>query len=131
MVVDDDPISNMLCEHILRRLPVESEIQLYAEPMEALKAIEENYKEPNHNKATVLFLDINMPSMSGWDFLAAFEQLSSHIQRQFRIYMLSSSVDQRDKEQARANQLVSGFVVKPLKLPDLGELLAGSGESRS
>jgi len=114
MVVDDDRTTTMLCNHALSRFAKESLIKLYTNPETALKAIEEEYNKKDVTLSTVLFLDINMPHMNGWEFLEVFKNFNEDIQKHFAIYMLSSSIDIRDKEKAEGNPLVSGFISKPL-----------------
>ena len=122
IVVDDDRTSNVICTHTVRKLFKENLITIFSEPEDALKNIEEEYGNADKNIATVLFLDINMPSMSGWEFLEMFKNFSADIQKQFTIYMLSSSVDEDDKEKAEKNALVSGFISKPLTLSKLNDI---------
>jgi two-component system, chemotaxis family, chemotaxis protein CheY len=90
-------------------------IKLYTEPETALKEIKEEVLA-DENTTTVLFLDINMPSMTGWEFLESFKDFRTEIRQRFTIYILSSSVDDRDKEMADSNPFVSGFLSKPLPI---------------
>lgn len=122
IVVDDDRTSNLICKHTLRRFFKENLIAIFTEPEDALKAIEEEYIKTDKNASIVLFLDINMPSMSGWEFLEVFKNFNTHIQKQFTIYMLSSSVGCDDAEKAEKNTFVSGFISKPLTLAKLKEI---------
>jgi response regulator RpfG family c-di-GMP phosphodiesterase len=55
-----------------------------------------------------------MPTWSGWDFLDKFEMLDAQIKNQIKVYMLSSSVDPKDMEKAKANSNVVDYIVKPL-----------------
>jgi len=61
-----------------------------------------------------LFIDVNMPTMSGWEFLEYFEGLDDRVKSAIQIYILSSSVDERDLERALGNENVKAFLVKPL-----------------
>ena len=54
-----------------------------------------------------------MPSLDGWEFLDVFEQFDQEIKRHFKIYMLSSSVDHRDRERALSNKNVYAYIEKP------------------
>jgi len=63
-----------------------------------------------------------MPVMMGWEFLDEFKKLSSGIQNHFKIYILSSSVDERDKERAAREPLVEGFISKPISKDRLIQL---------
>lgn len=118
MVVDDNRTNNLICEYAIRKFSAEAEVELFTEPEVALDKIKNEYRH-DKNDLTVLFLDINMPSMTGWDFLEALKDLSEEVQKSFLIYILTSSVDERDKEKARINPLVTGFYSKPLTLPNI------------
>lgn len=74
---------------------------------------------------TTLFLDINMPTMSGWEFLEAFERFDALIKEQYNIYILSSSVNIGDINAAKANPLVIGFLEKPLNQGMLAKIFNG------
>ena len=121
LVVDDDPINNRLCDRIIRKKFPDVDIKLFENPELALSFIEEEYMMQKEFH-TFLFLDINMPSMTGWEFLEKFETFDESIHNQFTINILSSSVDERDIEKASSNGFVSGFQSKPLMLTRLHEI---------
>lgn len=114
MVIDDEPVNNIICEAMLRRVFGDIVVKSFNVAELAMSYISQEYGPSHSGVRTVLFLDINMPTMTGWEFLEEFKLLDQHIQKQFTIYILSSSVDQRDKDRASVNSLVSGFVCKPL-----------------
>jgi two-component system chemotaxis response regulator CheY len=87
-----------------------------------LDFIKAEFEQDATKPQTVLFLDINMPVLTGWDFLAAFEKFSATVKERIKIYMLSSSVDQRDKDRAASNQYVKDYIVKPLSKDRLMQL---------
>ena len=116
MVVDDDSTNNLLCGYAIKRLFSEAKITLFTNPETALGAIEEDYGKSTDAMPTILLLDINMPTMTGWDFLDIFRDFDEKVRNQFVIYILSSSVDERDMKKAEANIFVSGFLSKPLSL---------------
>jgi len=55
-----------------------------------------------------------MPDITGWEFLDIFKDFNENIRSFFTIYMLSSSVDYKDKNLATENPLVEGYIEKPL-----------------
>jgi len=123
IVVDDDPMNNMICRHAISRFNGDAEILLFTQPEEALSRIEESYGNAVQHVETILFLDINMPTMSGWEFLEVFKDLKGLAHPDIDIYILSSSIDQSDKEKAARNEFVKGYLPKPLNLPMIHELM--------
>ena len=122
IVVDDDKTSNMICEFSIRRFSAETEIKTFIDPETALAYIEKLYDDKSINTPTVLFLDINMPLLSAWDFLEIFKKFAPHIKEQFVIYILTSSIDYRDKEKADTNLLVHGSLCKPLSTLTISQI---------
>ncbi|HEX2787840.1 MAG TPA: response regulator [Ignavibacteria bacterium] len=114
IIVDDDPLNNKLCRHILKITTSGSEISDYLYPSEALDFIKSTKLETEDDASSIIFLDLNMPLISGWDFLDVFSQFDDRIKAQYKIYILSSSIDERDKERARKNPHVLQFISKPL-----------------
>ncbi|MDQ3191020.1 MAG: response regulator [Bacteroidota bacterium] len=112
IVVDDDPINNMVCRMVIERLAPKADIQTFTIPEEGFAYISKQYLTTDN--PTALFLDINMPSWSGWDFLDHFENLDYNIKKQFQIHLLSSSIDPNDKKRAAENKNVKSFIEKPL-----------------
>jgi CheY-like chemotaxis protein len=70
-----------------------------------------------------LFLDINMPFVDGWMFLEDFTTLKSSLAKDISIYMVTSSIDQRDLNRAKSFSEVTDFIIKPISLERFQELL--------
>lgn len=108
LLIDDDNSINKLNQIILSRLVNEPvEIISFNKADRALESII-NEKDEKH----IIFLDVNMPMMSGWDFLQALKD--EGILANKEIYMLTSSVDPKDEERALNEFKINGFAVKPL-----------------
>jgi CheY-like chemotaxis protein len=71
----------------------------------------------------IILLDINMPVLDGWDFLAQFDPYKKVLSKQPKIYMISSSVDDRDMERAEKNENISKYISKPLDETILKEMM--------
>ena len=123
IVIDDDLVSNMLCRIVINSALGPSEIQIFSDAETGLGYIEKEYAG-NKNGVTVLFLDINMPNWSGWEFLENFEKLNEKIKKQIKIYMFSSSVDLKDIERARSNPNVVDYIVKPLTTKVVSQIIS-------
>jgi CheY-like chemotaxis protein len=86
-----------------------ADIRSFTEPEEGLAYVQ-NIQDP-----TILFLDINMPTLTGWEFLEQYEKFGEDLKERVKIFILSSSLDYRDRDKAAANKHVKGFLSKPLE----------------
>jgi CheY-like chemotaxis protein len=123
IVVDDDPMNNLICKHAIHKFDNGAEVLLFTEPEKALVVIKETYENLTQSTETVLFLDINMPTMSGWEFLEIFRDLNGSVHSQIEIYILSSSIDENDKKKAMHNAFVKGYLPKPLSVQMINEIM--------
>jgi CheY-like chemotaxis protein len=112
IVVDDDAVNNLLCSIFIEEAAGNVELQIFEAAERALEFITKEYSGTVN--PTILFLDINMPTWSGWDFLDNFEKLDDKIKKQFKIYMFSSSINPADKQRATQNANVVDYIEKPL-----------------
>ena len=119
IVVDDDRTNNLICEYTIKKFNNTAEIKAFTDPREALQFIA---KEQNYDgNATILFLDINMPIMSGFEFIEEFRILRKDVTERYHIYMLSSSI--KDFSSRAENfPMVKTFLSKPLKLSHLQDI---------
>lgn len=120
IVVDDDVTSNMICEFMIKRLDREADIKMFAVPEEGLTFLKTEFSSRSKSEtlSTVLFLDVNMPSMTGWEFLDEFLQFNEWVKVPFTIYILSSSIEDFTKE-AKIYPFIQGFLSKPLNITNL------------
>jgi two-component SAPR family response regulator len=112
IIVDDDPLNNTICSLMLKRTLHEAGIKTFERPQEGLVFIQSNINRSISH--SVLFLDINMPTLTAWDFLGQYECFSEEIKKQISIYLFSSSISQQDRDKAKSYQSVKGFIFKPL-----------------
>ena len=113
IIIDDDRVNNFICKQVIIELVGNVEINTFADPEEGFNYLTKNSSIDPYT-TTILFLDINMPSLSGWEFLERLEQHNDGNMSKTKIYMLSSSVNENDILRARSNTLICDYVVKPL-----------------
>jgi len=118
MVIDDDKTNNLICSLIIKKFNKNANVELYLDPEKALTAIAVDFSNEMNPKPIILFLDINMPNMSGFEFLDEFLKLDTEIHQYFSIYMLSSAIEDFQVE-AKKYPIVQGFLSKPLKISHL------------
>lgn len=117
MVIDDDEISIMLTNILLEDSSTFQEIGTYMDGKYALEFLKAEYSKDAHY---IIFLDINMPLMNGWEFLDEIKNFTS--QQNTSVFMLSSSTDKLDIDKANDVDLVKGFFSKPLKKENLNKI---------
>lgn len=113
-LIDDDVINNILNERLMKKHYPNIPCKTFINAEEALMLLE---NEPSV-QPDIIFLDINMPGMNGWDFLDALHQIS----KQIPVYMLSSSIDPSDHEKAGQYAMVREFISKPLREENLRKI---------
>lgn len=122
-LVDDDRIYQFTTERLLQRLGIDIHFIWFRDGEEAIEYI-------NKNKATadalpdILIVDINMPYMDGWQFLDEFKELKPQFAKPIDIYMVSSSIDDRDMLRARSIAEVRDYVEKPITREKLMVILS-------
>jgi CheY-like chemotaxis protein len=117
LIVDDDYASNYLTEMILQDLQITEHIYLARNGKEALDLIKDYCQDDRQPTLSpcpqLIFLDINMPVMDGFEFLEEFEKLDYIKKNPIPILLLTTSTNLRDIEKAKGYQ-VSAYIEKPL-----------------
>ncbi|MFY0672907.1 MAG: response regulator [Bacteroidia bacterium] len=121
-LVDDDEINNFICTNILRKISFCDDVVAYESGTEAIDALKDAINNGQNDIPDVIFLDINMPIMNGWDFLEEFKGLKSQIEKKVSLFMLSSSIYQADVEKSKQYDDVVDFVTKPLNADVLNDI---------
>ena len=115
LLIDDDDIIGIVHPAIINQVFPESEVIVIKSCMEALDYFKEQLAA-NIPAPDVIFLDINLPKMNGFEFLEQLSEKDLSFLKHTQIYMLSSSIDQRDMAKVEANKNITGFIGKPLTM---------------
>lgn len=119
ILIDDDPMNNLICKLTIEMTLGQTDVKAFVNPENGLEYIQAEFSDPQSDESALLLLDINMPIMSGWEFLEMFDNLDFGIKDKIKVCILSSSIDERDKERSYANKNVIEFLVKPLTDRDI------------
>lgn len=122
MLIDDNPHDNFFHERVIRKMDCTQLILAFQAAKDALDFIREKNAHPEAHP-DLIFLDINMPGMNGWDFLNEYDKLEPEFQSRAVIVMLSTSKNPDDHKKAREMNQVSIFETKPLTEESLAKIL--------
>lgn len=124
-LVDDDSITNFINMTIISDIHITENIQTAENGLEALEMIKSYYK----NNSTVgvcsslVFLDLNMPLMDGFEFLQVFGNMDEFQDQCIPIIVVTSSENAMDIERAKKLN-INGYVCKPLTPEKVNKVLS-------
>lgn len=108
ILVDDDPVANLLAQSSIKRCFEKFSLSTFTDPADFLSFAN------SINKPTLLFLDLNMPKLTGWDVMDILETYPKNITSLLSVYIVSSSIDPEDHERADTSPMVKGYIEKPI-----------------
>lgn len=122
LLIDDDRATNLFNSMVFRkhgRFDHVKSVESGQEALEYLMAVENN----GECKPDLIFLNINMPTIDGWEFLSKFNKLQSNITKGIKVILSSISSDPDDVKKSTEFHTVDDFVSKPLSFPLLNEVM--------
>lgn len=125
LLIDDDEMSNYLNRRILENMKIVEHIDNVTDGQAGLEYLTDY---GNRNKKDelpdVIFLDINMPVMDGFEFLNQLQKIKGIDIQKLYVVMLTSSTDPNDiEEAAKYPDIVKGYIKKPLMKEHLTKIL--------
>ncbi|WP_022821958.1 response regulator [Hymenobacter norwichensis] len=128
LLIDDNSTSVFLTEMLLKREGVSSNIHSFFTAKEALRYIQQSLPD---RVPAIVFLDLNMPVMDGWEFLEALKPYEQQLAHRCHIYVLTSSLATADATKTKDYSLVSGLIHKPMDSQMLRVIWAEVAEQTS
>ena len=122
LLVDDNTTYLFITKKILEQQQNVEQINTFMNGLEALTYLKEHSKEENI-LPNILFLDLFMPIMDGWEFLDEFKEVKSNHLNKITIYICTSSISPHDVERAKNISSVSGYIIKPISKIKLVDIL--------
>ena len=125
LLIDDDSPTNFLHQMILKRAGIDAIIQTHTSAIDALAYLTSSgpYIGKKMIQPGIIFLDINMPAMNGWEFLEEYAKLPPEQKARITVIMLTTSLNPSDKERAAHCEDVVTFLHKPLILDKIRDLI--------
>lgn len=115
--IDDDEIFLFWATKMMRELKADENILVYQDGQQAIEGLKA-LTEKGEKLPDIIFLDINMPVMNGWDFLVDFIQMPNLNTEKVLVYIVTSSIAQEDLEKAKQFKIVHNYILKPITIED-------------
>jgi CheY-like chemotaxis protein len=121
-IIDDDDIYQFTTSLLLEKSDLVNKIIVFSNGLTAINFLKDEISNIE-NIPDLLFLDINMPVMDGWEFLEEYLLIKHMMPKTVVIYMVSSSVDERDILKAKSISALSGYLVKPISSQNIMKVI--------
>jgi len=122
LLVDDSDSDNFISNRVITKANVLEEVTITYGARQALDYLSKS-NEGRYPCPEIIFLDINMPDMSGWDFLEEYIKLSEEMKADVIVWMLTTAQSTRDRDKAATYEVINTFTSKPLSKDKLMKII--------
>lgn len=122
-LIDDDETYIYISKRMLKQIDNVNKIEVFGNGLDGLNYLKLNIDNPLL-LPEIIFLDLSMPIMDGWQFLEEFINLNATNFKKITIYICSSSISPYDIDRAKSLNAVTGYIIKPLSKEDFTKLIS-------
>lgn len=112
-VIDDDDVYHFTIKRLIKATKFAGKTLFFQDGLLALHFFKEYFEQPDE-LPDVIMLDINMPVLDGWQFMAEFVKIKPHLPKKIIVYMVTSSINDEDIFKANKIAEISDYIVKPV-----------------
>ena len=124
ILIDDQEITNFYNEYIFSQATIAENISVCNTTQEAIELLENLDKTNSELKNVLVFLDVNLPGYTGFEFIEMNQSLFQKTKEKgLRLFILSSSRNTCDIEKARSCPIVDNMLEKPLTTQSIQDIL--------
>ncbi len=117
-IIDDDEIYLFSVKKVIELNNLSDKVLEFKNGQEAIEFFSQNQQDEDA-LPDVIFLDINMPVMNGWEFIEEFKKIQPAMSKSITLFVVSSSVDKSDVEKAKSLDPVFDYLTKPITASQL------------
>lgn len=117
LLIDDDKFTNLVHTKVVERAGLGVSVKAINNVPDAITYLSED--KPTDERPGIIFLDINMPGLTGWDFMDLYNQLDEQYKANVVVVMLTTSLNPDDYQRAQQNGRIVDFLQKPLRVESL------------
>ncbi|GGD19856.1 response regulator [Hyunsoonleella pacifica] len=119
-IIDDDSIYINLLKKIIQTKKLCSDLIIFNNGQQSINYFEDKLRDSEYNNIPeIIFLDLNMPIMDGWEFLKKFKLIKNKLKKEVSLYVVSSSINPADISKAKSFPEVYDYLSKPVHIKDL------------
>lgn len=123
LIIDDDEINNLICTKVIKDYNPDYIVESLTSSAKGLTYLEELVNDRPDDLPDVILLDINMPTINGWDFIREYRKMMTEVDKnRIKLFVLTSSQYYQDAELADQYIEVQKLFTKPLTSEILGEV---------
>ena len=122
LLIDDDKVTNFYNKRVVSKLDNFEEVNAVTNGQMALDYLNDS-KNGLCKKPDLIFLDINMPAMDGWEFIEEYKKLDTTFTSSIKIVMLTTSNNPDDYKRSLTIESVDDYINKPLSTDLLSNLV--------
>ena len=122
-IIDDDHIFIYGVKRLMNETSFCQNLMVYQNGLDALDELKERVNR-GIDLPSIIFLDLNMPMMTGWEFLDEYLQINGQDPSKSKVYIVSSSIDPKDLLKIKDYNVIQNYILKPVTTDDLENIIS-------
>lgn len=121
-IIDDDHIFIYGVKRLMEETSFCDDLIVYQNGQDALNELKDRASQ-GEDLPSIIFLDLNMPMMTGWEFLDEYLQIEDRDPTDSKVYIVSSSIDPKDLLRIKDYNVIRNYILKPVTSDDLQNII--------
>jgi two-component system, chemotaxis family, response regulator Rcp1 len=122
LFIDDDKLNNVFNMRIANKYKAFKDVLSFTGGKEALNYLIKAFQNIEL-KPDIIFLDLNMPGMNGWEFIQEYEKIDPNFTNDIKVFLLTTSSNPDDYQRSKTIPAINDYLSKPLTLDTLEKII--------